>query len=70
MDLSLFKNNFVTETINVQLRVEAFNTLNGANFGLPLTTVFNSRGLVSSAGRLTDTLTPGRQIQFGLKIIF
>lgn len=70
VDLSLLKNTYITEGVNLQFRAEAFNLFNRANFGLPLSTIFNSRGRVSSAGRLTHTVTTSRQIQFGLKILF
>lgn len=70
LDISLIKNTRITEDVNLQFRAEAFNVLNRPNFGVPLTTVFDGRGAVGSAGRITDTVTTARQIQFGLKIIF
>ncbi len=70
LDLSLIKNTRLGENLTVQFRAEGFNVMNRANFGIPLTTVFDSRGEVFSAGRITDTLTTARQIQLGLKIIF
>jgi hypothetical protein len=70
VDASLFKDTVVREGVKVQFRAEFFNLLNHTNFGPPNTTVF-SNGLPSgSAGLITTTATPPRQIQFGLKVIF
>lgn len=76
LDFSLFKNNYirrVSESFNVQFRVESFNVLNRANFRSPLdnTALFNAAGTaLGSAGVITATQTPPRQIQFGLKVIW
>jgi hypothetical protein len=70
VDISLFKNTAISERINLQFRAECFNIENRANFGTPNAIVFSS-GIVSpSAGLITSTVTPSRQIQFGLKMIF
>ncbi len=73
-DVSLSKNTAlpkVSEQFQVQFRAEFFNILNRTNFGAPSLRVFDSRGRVpGNAGRITDTSTSSRQIQFGLKIVW
>jgi hypothetical protein len=78
LDFSVFKNNSIkriSENFKVQFRAEFFNVLNHANFGLPpialfYTDIFDGTGarLPSTAGVVTSTTTPGREIQFALKI--
>ncbi|HZN10174.1 MAG TPA: TonB-dependent receptor [Blastocatellia bacterium] len=73
------------ENTNIQFRVESFNLFNRANFSSPGLQVFagsaanNNEPLpgsggpstpLSSFGRVRSTVTPGRQIQFGLRISF
>lgn len=76
LDFSVFKNNQVkriSEDFNVQFRAEIFNILNRANFSSPTDNmnVFDGSGSpVASAGLLTSTQTPSRQIQFALKLIW
>src|SRR6266576_3455220 len=76
LDFSVFKNNSIkriSENFNVQFRAEFFNVLNHANFGVPpialfYTDMFDGTGAPqSTAGVLTSTTTPGREIQFALK---
>ena len=69
-DISLFKNIAFTERMHLQFRVEAFNSLNHANFGTPNATVFSGTTVSPTAGLITTTATTSRQIQFGLKLIF
>lgn len=75
-DFSLFKNNYIpkiSESFNVQLRIEAFNIFNRANFAPPIdnSTLFDQNGNpVAGAGAIDQTVTPGREIQFGLKLIW
>jgi len=55
----------------MELRAEAFNVLNRANFANPSQiVVFDQAGPVPSAGRITRTTTTSRQIQFGVKVTF
>jgi hypothetical protein len=77
LDFSVFKNNYIkriSETFNVQFRVEFFNILNRANFAVPVTPdntdMFDSSGtiLTGVAGLLTSTSTDPREIQFALKL--
>ncbi|MBI4483454.1 MAG: hypothetical protein HY652_11260 [Acidobacteria bacterium] len=74
LDFSLVRNfpvSAVSEQFNVQFRAEFFNIFNRANFGRPDLVVFTSAGAVrGAAGRITDTATPNRQIQLGLRIGF
>jgi hypothetical protein len=68
---ALSKQFLITERIRLQFRSEFFNILNHANFAGPSSgTVYNSSGLVGSAGLITATTTSSRQIQFGLKLSF
>jgi hypothetical protein len=65
LDMSLSKRFRFTENQNLQFRVDFFNFTNRANFGVPV------RFLESpSFGQATDTVTPGRRIQFALKYNF
>ena len=64
-DLSVFKNIEINEKASLQIRTEAFNALNRANFGTPNASVFST-----TAGLITTTATTSRQIQFGMKLIF
>jgi len=79
LDFSVFKNNSIkriSESFNVQFRAEFFNVLNRANFALPAialfrTDIFDGTGTQSpTAGVLTTTATPGREIQFALKFVW
>src|SRR6266481_6218717 len=78
LDFSVFKNNRIkriSENFNVQFRAEIFNILNHPNFAPPTvpdnSDIFLSDGTLSgSAGLLTRTTIPERQIQFAVKFIF
>jgi outer membrane receptor protein involved in Fe transport len=72
VDLSLAKTNKIGERVSVQLRAEAFNLFNRANFALPdVVTVFDqSRTTPPNFGQITRTTTTSRQLQFGVKFIF
>jgi len=49
----------------LDLRVEIFNFINHANFGIPV------RFLEApSFGRATNTITPGRRVQISMKYSF
>ncbi|HEV2521681.1 MAG TPA: carboxypeptidase regulatory-like domain-containing protein [Candidatus Acidoferrales bacterium] len=80
-DMSLVKNTHVThisETFNVQFRVEAFNIFNHANFSTPTdhNGIFDGSGVLQSAanggvaGVIDSTATPSRQMQLALKLIW
>ncbi len=64
IDLSLFKNFNITENSHLQFRVEAFNSLNHPNFGLPQNDLESPAfGQILQAG-------PPRLIQLALKYVF
>ncbi|PYU33479.1 MAG: hypothetical protein DMG31_08910 [Acidobacteria bacterium] len=69
-DTSLFKNFSFTEEYRLQFRVEAFNLLNRTNFASPNPVTFSGNNYSSSAGVITQTANPSRQIQFALKLLF
>jgi hypothetical protein len=81
VDLAILKNvrvPRVSENFAVQFRFEVFNIFNHANFQAPINNLqFNgllANGFNSidpgSAGTLDTTVTPSRQIQLGLKILW
>jgi len=71
LDFNVLKQISLTERTRLDFRAEFFNLLNRANFGLPDRNVFQSNGQVrGAAGRISDTTTTSRQIQFGLKLVF
>jgi hypothetical protein len=76
LDFSVFKNQLIkriSESFNVQFRAEFFNVMNHANFEVPSialgrTDIFDGSGApLATAGKLSTTSTPGREIQFALK---
>ena len=73
VDVSFFKDNFIkriSESFNIQLRVEAFNIFNHANFAPPLNhrALYDQNGnSVPGAGLIDSTATPSRQMQVGVK---
>lgn len=63
------------EGSRLEFRAEFFNLFNRANFALPAGNALQvlnpaNRQYVAGAGRINKTVTPSRQMQFGLKIIF
>ncbi|CAN5219816.1 hypothetical protein BH18ACI2_BH18ACI2_03510 [soil metagenome] len=65
LDLALTKAFQLTDEQRLIFRLDAFNFINRANIGVPV------RFLEAPAfGRATDTITPGRRLQFGLKYSF
>jgi hypothetical protein len=61
-------------TRSVQFRTEIFNAFNRANFAIPDVsnlTIFNDATTRNpTAGQITRTSTPSRQIQFALRLVF
>jgi hypothetical protein len=59
---------------SLEIRLEAFNVLNRANFGVPSLTVYPGQadGEVPFAafGRIFNTVTSSRQIQLGVRVAF
>ena len=72
-DLSLIKSFAAGQGRTVQIRLEAFNWPNRANFAIPSGRISftNAAGDVSPTwGRITSTVTTARQIQLGVKYLF
>jgi hypothetical protein len=69
VDLSIFKN-IPTGTGRLQFRIETFNLFDRANFGTPDMVAFIDGRPNPTAGRITRTRTPARQMQLGLRWIF
>ena len=75
-DPSITKSFFLNAdgTRSIQFRTEIFNALNHPNFAIPDVTnltIFNSAtSRNTAAGQITRTSTPGRQIQFSLRLVF
>ena len=75
-DLALMKNTPLTrwfgESSNLQLRFEAFNLFNRANFAPPALTAFagtaDNEAPLSTFGVIRSTVSSSRQIQLGLRI--
>jgi len=64
IDMSVFRNIPLAETVRLQLRGEFFNLLNHTNFGIPNSQVGNpSYGIIQGA-------SPSRAIQIALKLTF
>ncbi|MCU1252597.1 MAG: TonB-dependent receptor [Edaphobacter sp.] len=73
LDASLIKNTHVSERVNVQFRLEAFNVINHTNFNPPLNNnvIFDETGvLVPDVGTIDSTQIPARIIQLGAKLTF
>ena len=57
----------------VEFRLEAFNLLNRANFGVPELRAFSGtegQPVLATFGRITNTVTSSRQIQLGVRATF
>jgi Carboxypeptidase regulatory-like domain len=70
LDFSVFRNFSIRERFNLQFRAEAFNLTNTPAFFLPSAaspalTIGNP-----TFGKLTASSATGRQLQFGLKLVF
>ena len=65
VDLSMFREDKVTERFTVQFRAEFFNSLNHPTFDVPQTTITSP---VFSA--VSGTAISARQVQLGLKFLF
>ncbi len=75
LDTSVFKTVQIPKAgdrVKVQFRAEFFNILNHTNYAIPGDTdIYNPDGTPSpTAGLITSTTTPSRQIQFGVKGTF
>jgi hypothetical protein len=72
-DLSLIKNIRLAGSAGVQVRVEAFDVFNHANFGQPgrtATVGSTSFGVITNTRFPTGDSGSSRQVQFALKMLF
>jgi hypothetical protein len=76
-DLAAVKNTRLArlgDSAKLQIRVEAFNIFNRANFAPPALTAFagaaSGEAPLSTFGRIRSTVTSSRQIQLGLRLAF
>ena len=67
-DVSLFKDFLMTERFRLQLRCEAFNILNHANFALASDTGTTLNMNSATFGQITSTSVNARLIQFALRL--
>jgi outer membrane receptor protein involved in Fe transport len=65
LDLSIFKNFAIRESVKLQFRAESFNTMNHPQFSLPNTSIGSS-----SAGVIGTQANLPRDIQFAVKLLF
>ena len=71
LDFALVKNTKITERLTWQLRADAFDLLNQANFGQPNSTVGSSTfGLISNTRVPPGDFGSSRQLQVAMKLIF
>jgi hypothetical protein len=55
----------------IEVQAQAFNITNRANFRVPAASLWqNANNRNPNAGRITATVTPARQMQFGIKFVF
>ncbi len=66
-DMSFFKNVHFTESISLQLGIEAFNIFNQNNALVPQNNLNNNN---PNFGVFTDTYLPPRIMQYRIKILF
>lgn len=69
VDLSIFKNVAIGLS-RLQFRLETFNLFNRVNFGIPDMNAFINEEPNPTAGRITSTRTPARQMQLGVRWMF
>jgi outer membrane receptor protein involved in Fe transport len=65
VDLSLFREDRITERIRTQFRAESFNIFNHPTFGIPQTSFISPL-----FGHISGTASTARQLQLGFKVIF
>jgi hypothetical protein len=69
-DFGLFKNTTITERTMVQFRAEFFNLFNTPQFGLASASSPSLTFGNPAFGKLVTSASVGRQIQFGLKLVW
>ena len=74
LDAGLYKETKISERVNLQLRLEAYNVFNHANFGVNISSayIYGGSGVITGGYGLLPGGTYGdnRNVQLGLKIIF
>jgi Carboxypeptidase regulatory-like domain/TonB dependent receptor-like, beta-barrel len=70
LDASVVKNLQLLENVKLQLRLEAFNALNRANFGVTAAQQFTLFNINSATFGRLDQASPGRIIQIGARLDF
>ncbi|MBK5296298.1 MAG: TonB-dependent receptor, partial [Vicinamibacteria bacterium] len=74
VDLSMTKGAHLGGSRRVEVRIEAFNVLNRANFAPPNLSVYAGSADVEQPlpnfGRIRSTVTSSRQIQLGVRLLF
>ena len=65
MDASITKPFAIRENQSILLRVDLFNFINRANYGIPVR-LLEAPGF----GQATNTVTPSRRLQFALRYSF
>jgi hypothetical protein len=73
-DFSLVKRFRIVEALACEFRAELFNLFNRANFAPPDLLAFagtrDGEALLPTFGRVRETVTSSRQVQFGIKLTF
>jgi|SRR5579859_5015531 len=69
-DFTVLKDTNITEKLKVQFRAEFFNLFNHANFQAPNIDAGTSTILGGNSVILSQTATDGRDIQFGVKLVW
>ena len=70
-DWSMTKNFSLGGGRRIEVQAQAFNITNRANFRVPAASLWqNATTRNPNAGRITATVTPARQVQFGVKYVF
>lgn len=64
-NVAVVKHLSLSEQFKLVFRAEIFNLFNRANYGVPVR-LLEAPGF----GKATDTVTPGRRVQFGVKLVF
>lgn len=70
LDSSVFKNFSFTQTMYLQFRAEAFNTLNNVQFGQPSSSNLNFSNTKGGFSSITTQRNPNRVMQLALKFFY
>jgi outer membrane receptor protein involved in Fe transport len=66
LDLGMYKNTRLTEKATLQLRLEAYNAVNHANFAINTGSAY----IYGGAGLITGSYNGNRNVQIGAKLVF